>query len=1052
MTDSRPTTRDTAGDSGRLGSQASADDAATVAVSSRGDDRPPPDPGLTKKIGRHVVLEQVGRGGMGSVYRAYDPKLQREVALKRLRAKAMGEAGRARFEHEARAMAKLSHPNVVAVYDVEALPDGQLVLVMEYVDGPTLRNWLRQASRPWSEVLEPFLGAGRGLAAAHRAGLLHRDFKPANVLVTDEHAKVTDFGLAKRAKDSTGSSRRSHSDEAWEAWVEDDALTRAGEVMGTPRYMAPEQHRGLELDHAVDQFSYCVALWEALAQEAPYAGPDMGQQKLQGPPAWSSAFGPRWLGEVIRRGLAPDPEDRWPNMDELLAALSRDPKARARSLVRGTIVVGLMTVAGGAAYAARRDHPGPCSGAELQLQRQWGDTARQAVRAGMTSVDVVYAKDLHERVDRRLDEYAQSWIGEYEAACEAGVRQEHSQALTDLRVGCLDRGRVAFGAVIDVLTQADVDTLRNVDTMIDTLPELTRCNDLAALQEGTDPPSADEATPVERVRETLALAKVDRLAGHFDHADSKLEQCERQLEAIDYIPVRGEFQFEQAELLRAHGKLLESEDAYRIALRLAVESKDWALTAEASSRLMSLVGKDLNRPQEVLVLQDVAESAAKDDPLRLSLVFVESASVLSESGKHEAAERRAREALALLADTVGPNDQRIARARNTLGAVLVGKGQLSEGENEYRTALALLTESLGPDHPNTALVRGNLAQILRRRGQLDEAEREARFADAARLRSLGPKHVLYGSGKVALSEILADTRRFEESEAEARKAIDVVESAVGRRHAKTATAINALGRVLMLQGKPKPAEDAFREALEIRTEVFGEDHPRLAGLAMNIAVTLRRQNRLEEAEVLYKDAIRIWTQAFGPDYASLGSVHQNLGNLYLDMERYQDSKAQTERAIALFSSYMQPGDMGILGARANLSEALMELGDSEAAIRERRGVLEGFKAQLADDHPHVAMARSRLARALSQIGQHDEALELSAAADEKARKEGLSPAERGQLLMTRYRIIAAHDPSPTGLNEAREVAQQALQHFVQAGVDGEAEAQETRDWLAEHPG
>ncbi len=1049
LTDSRPTKRDVGE---RHPSERSADDAATVAVSSMDGLQPPADPGLAKKIGRHVVLEEVGRGGMGAVYRAYDPKLQREVALKRLRAKSLSEGARSRFEQEARAMAKLSHPNVVAVYDVEALSDGELVLVMEYVDGPTLRAWIRQAARPWNEVLQPFLDAGRGLAAAHRAGLLHRDFKPANVLVTGEHAKVTDFGLAKRAKDATGSSRASYSGEDWDEPVDDEAFTRAGEVMGTPRYMAPEQHRGRELDHAVDQFSFCVALWEALTQAPPYTGEDLAKKKLQGPPPWPTGAGPRWLGEALRRGLAPRAEDRWPSMRELLTALSRDPTARRTRVIRGGLVVGLMAVVGTTAYAARDDGPGACSGAELQLHGEWGDTARAAVAAGMTSVDVVYAEGLHQRVDQRLDDYARSWIDAYEAACEAGVRKEHSEALTDLRVGCLDRGRVEFGAIVDVLARADVDVLRNVDTMIDELPELTRCSDLASLQEGIDPPSPTEAAPVEHVRELLALAKVDRLAGQYAPAAAKLEQSDRALEGVDYVPVRAKYQLEYGELSRARGKLQDAEAAYRAGLRLAVEARDWDLSAETAARLMSLVGKDLNRPQEILVLQDVAEAAANDDPMLLASVFIESAIVLSESNKHDAAEQRAREALTLLSENVGPQDQRIARARNALGAVLVGKGELADGETQYRAAIELLTSSLGPDHPNIATIRGNLARILRLRGQLDEAEREARSANAARLRSLGPDHVLTGSGRIVLSEILADARRFEESETEARAGIAIAEAAVGHQHDNTATAINALGRVLMMQGKAQEAEAAFRQALEIRLELYGDDHPQIGGLYLNIAVTLRRQNRLEEAEALYKDALEQWTRAFGPGYSGLGAVHQNLGNLYLDMERYEDSKAQTERALSLFATYMRPGDLGTLDARANLAEAQLELGEIDAGVHERREVLDALEASSTDDDPKVAMARSRLAHALSLQGRHEEALSLAAAAHENVRSDGLSPAERGRLLMTRSRIMAAHDSRSDRVRAARALAQQALQLFVQAGVDGEVEAQETRDWLAEHQG
>lgn len=1029
-------------------SQASAD-SATIALASS-EEAVVEEPPMAQKIGRHVVLEEIGRGGMGSVYRAYDPKLQREVALKQLRARALGVEGRARFEQEARAMASLSHPNVVSVYDVEALDDGQIVLVMEYVDGPTLRAWSKQTTRPWQDVLKPFLHAGRGLAAAHKAGILHRDFKPANVLVTPEVAKVTDFGLAKRAKDVSGSSL-SASNDNWDE-VDDDDLTRAGEVMGTPRYMAPEQHQGKELSHAVDQFAFCVALWEALTQAPPYSGQKLARRKTQGPPEWPTACGPRWLGEALSRGLAPKPEDRWPSMDALLTALSRDPRRRRSQILRGAAVVALMAAAGGAAYAARSGTPSPCSGSELQLDKEWGGNARGSVKAGVTSVDVVYAGALWERVDKRLDGYAQAWIEGHRAACEATVRKEHSAALRDLRVGCLDRGRIAFGAIVDLLVRADIDVLRNVDTMLDELPEVARCGDIAALQDGTDPPSTDEAAAVGSIRDTLELVKVDRLGARFDDADAKLEQAKRQVDQVDYVPVRGEYQLERAKLLLARGQQADAAAAFRVAMRLALESHDFDRTADAAAELIHTVGSSLEQPADVLPLREVAEAAAKGNPQREAQVAIAVGLVLAEDGQFEAGERLLREALEVLTETLGPQHQRVAGAHNSLAAILRVRGRLPESEAEYRLAIDVLNAALGADHPKIAIVRGNLATVLRLRGQLDEAEAEARSADASRLRSLGPKHVLYGSGKTALSDILTDARRFEEAEAEAKQGLEIVQAAVGRVHGKSANAVNSLGRILIMQGKAEEGERAFRETLAIRTELNGADHPSVAGVNLNIAVALRRQNRLDEAETVYREAERVWTKAYGPSHPNLAGVHNNLGVLFLDMERFEESKAESERAMEIKRTYMEPDEPAFLETRGNLAEALTGLGDYEAAIAERRAIAEALESKLDSDAPRIAFNRQRLASALLLHNQRDEALELAKAALEDVRKSGLASAEHGRLTMTLCEASFATASTADERAAARKLAQQALQMFVKAGLDGEIEAQETRDWLAKHRG
>jgi tetratricopeptide (TPR) repeat protein len=234
---------------------------------------------LGSGLGRYLPIEELGRGGMGRVLRAYDPKLQREVALKVLHARAVDPLARARLVREARTMAKLGHPNVVAVYDVDDDPEHGVMLAMELVKGSTLRAWLRQQPRRWPEILAAFVEAGRGLAAAHGEGLLHRDFKPANVLIPHEGSggrgscKVTDFGLAKLEHDqgpSTSGVRAPLPASSTDASGE--VLTQAGTVIGTPRYMAPEQHFGEALTSAADQFSFCVSLWDALYGEPPFTG------------------------------------------------------------------------------------------------------------------------------------------------------------------------------------------------------------------------------------------------------------------------------------------------------------------------------------------------------------------------------------------------------------------------------------------------------------------------------------------------------------------------------------------------------------------------------------------------------------------------------------------------------------------------------------------------------------------------------------------------------------------------------------------------------------
>ncbi|QRN97358.1 protein kinase [Archangium violaceum] len=282
------------------------------------------------RLGRYVIETRLGAGGMGVVYAAKDPSLGRTVALKLLRPGAgTGEdEGRARLVREAQAMARLSHPNVLPLFEL-GTEEGRVFLAMERVEGPTLAGWLRERERPWREVLALFLQAGEGLAAAHRAGLVHRDFKPANVLVgADGRPRVTDFGLVRHGTREEGGTPGAVLGDP-----EESALTRVGAVPGTPAYMSPEQLAGLEVDARGDQFSFCVALHEALHGVRPFEARARDEARWRRVPVPRRPRLPGHVRAALDRGLSLEPEARFPSMDELLAALARPPTPRWRPVV-----------------------------------------------------------------------------------------------------------------------------------------------------------------------------------------------------------------------------------------------------------------------------------------------------------------------------------------------------------------------------------------------------------------------------------------------------------------------------------------------------------------------------------------------------------------------------------------------------------------------------------------------------------------------------------------------------------------------------------------------
>jgi eukaryotic-like serine/threonine-protein kinase len=313
------------------------------------------------RIGRFVVVGELGRGGMSVVYAAHDRELDRKVALKVLRGEDANEEERMRLLREGQAMARITHPNVIVVYEV-GVERGLVFLAQELLDGGTLREWLESKKRSQPAILDKFVAAGRGLSAAHAAGLVHRDFKPDNVLLgKDGRVRVSDFGLARpleteglpaatRANMARANLELAHSPMS--------PLTRTGAVMGTPMFMAPEQHNGERADERSDQFAFCVGLYQALHGDWPFAGKTavaladaVIEGRIQKPPKGASV--PARIRKILARGLRPHPDERYPSIDALLGDLTYVPKRRGKAIAIGAGVASLIGAAAVAGYVMR---------------------------------------------------------------------------------------------------------------------------------------------------------------------------------------------------------------------------------------------------------------------------------------------------------------------------------------------------------------------------------------------------------------------------------------------------------------------------------------------------------------------------------------------------------------------------------------------------------------------------------------------------------------------------------------------------------------------------
>ncbi len=424
------------------------DPLARTATATSEQGTPPPVAAAPESIARFRIERQLGAGAMGVVYAAFDPDLERHVAVKVLRA-APGAVARNRLLREARAMARLSHPNVVTVHEVGTSGDRDYVAT-ELVIGSNLSEWLRAAPRSKREIVDAFLAAGRGLVAAHEAGLVHRDFKPHNVLRSDKgRIAVSDFGLARALQGEEVSEVLPVLGAGDDPGSLEGDLTRTGALVGTPGYMAPEQWEGLEVDAAADQFSFCVALWEALAGQRPFLGKTVEELRaqVQRPPMVSDVAEkiPRSLRNILMRGLSQRPGERYATMRALIESIeaARRRPARIAGVGLGVGLVGL--IAGAVVYAQHSTvlPPDACPAPILSAEAVW-TPAKRAL--------------MPDRVAAQFDRKIDLWRRHREEACRSD-----SAELRRVRAACLDAVISTIDLAVKAMSSVDESTRRASD-------------------------------------------------------------------------------------------------------------------------------------------------------------------------------------------------------------------------------------------------------------------------------------------------------------------------------------------------------------------------------------------------------------------------------------------------------------------------------------------------------------------------------------------------------------------------------------------------------------
>ena len=792
----------------------------TVSVAADGprgdDDGPLAGLGQTARVGRYALLDLLGQGGMGMVFSAYDAELDRKVAIKLLRHVGIDPRSRALLLDEAQALARLAHPNVIHVYEVGETRE-RVFIAMEFVRGQTLRQWLRQP-RPWPEVVAMFLQAGRGLAAAHQAGVLHCDFKPDNALVgQDGRLRVLDFGLA----------RRQASPETAEAPNQLAAAPGHSHPRGgTPGYIPPEQYEQRPIDARSDQFSFCVALFEALHGQRPFAGETAAalmyhvlQGDLRGAPGEAKI--PARLRRTIRKGLALDPAARHPSMTALLAELAESlPRPRGAWWVAAFASAVFTSTAW--ALLVRGDDPAITCAATVAAEQGalWGPEQRAAVERAFAATDLPYARDSFERAASLLDGHVQAWGALRQRTCE--LAHEAPGAVDRLGARCLERHRRGLAAWIDTLQDADATVVEQAVTATAELPDPQPCVEPAMLL-GEDALELDlrRAAEVSEIEGLLARGRALELAGQYDRALTPVLAARRQARA------RGLPRLESAALVRLGllhehtGAGARAADSFAAAYFTAEAAHHRSARAEAAVHLVHVTGGPARTREAEALWTRLAESivtglgeGALD--LRGALLQHRSRAAIAH-GNPDAAHEDLELALDLETRRLGSGHPSLAAIHEQLGEALLLAGHVDAALARHEQAIAAAEATLGPEHPGTARKLLGRARVHERRGDHEAALRDDLRVIAVWERTYG-EHPRLIWPLTCAGRVLRKAGELTAARPHYARALAIAERVDSPGHLEVGRALIELGDVDRELGRPDEALALHRRALGLLRE------------------------------------------------------------------------------------------------------------------------------------------------------------------------------------------------------------------------------------------
>ncbi|MEO8704951.1 MAG: serine/threonine-protein kinase [Kofleriaceae bacterium] len=870
-------------------------------------------PVVTAGIDRYQITGLVGTGGQALVYAAHDSVLDRAVALKILR----DDRGAAILD-EARLVARLAHPNIVAIHDAGATADGALYLAMEYVATGSLERWLERPRSP-REILAACVAAGRGVAAAHDAGVIHRDIKPANVLIDEAgRARVTDFGLAIPAGADAP-------------------------LAGTLAYMAPEQRTGTATA-ASDQYSFAKLTLEAFA----------------GSP-------PRHVERALRRALELDPAKRWPSMHALLRELELDRRMLRREvgLAAGVLVVGFAAIA--MLPSSREECALP------ELAHSWNDQA-------FATSKKPFAPAMREAVGHELARYADQWKLARMAACEAtqsaAMLDRRNECLDERRIA-LAAVTETLSHADDAVIEHAVELVRGLPA-ITACSDLAWLGE--RVRPPLDP--AVRAVTLE-VAARIASSQAEQRAGKLREAAVTAGAATVLAETTDHAPTRARAHLALGKAHGTLGNGPSAERELLLATQHAQRGRDDLALAEAWIELVKIVGHGNARYDEALRYADfasatidrlgeshelrgrlayyrcaifdlMARTADADAACALAItergtafgaespeiadVLVLQTRLATKRQQFAAAKAFAARALAIRKSAFGSAHPSLTEILFADGQAALGDGRLDDAEADYREATTIASAALGDDSPVMGALYAERAALAHGRGKLAEALALIDRSTAIREATTSAVHADLVFNLVERGRILDDLERLPEAEAAYLRALQIAQHALGDNHPSVSAILQDLGRLHVKQGKKQLGREELERANAVA--VASGAGAAIAAATTTLGEVLHLDQRPREAIPFYERALAAYEAMAGKDHPKLIPTLTNLGIAQLDIKQPKLAIANLDRAIAI-----EEKTTG--AASPMLALPLTSLGDAKLLLADRAGARAAWQRALA---------------------------------------------------------------------------------------------------------